>query len=111
MTIDQALSVTNGMAFSNTDCVLPIKHAIEKNLHVDAFIILTDNETYAPNEHPQSALVRYRVLTGIQAKLIVIGMTGNCFTIADPTDKNTLNLAGFDTSTPEIASMFLRGEF
>jgi 60 kDa SS-A/Ro ribonucleoprotein len=111
MTIDQALSVTNGMAFSNTDCVLPIKHAIEKNLHVDAFIILTDNETYAPNEHPQSALVRYRALTGIQAKLIVIGMTGNCFTIADPTDKNTLNLAGFDTSTPEIASMFLRGEF
>jgi hypothetical protein len=111
MTIDQALSVTNGMAFSNTDCVLPIKHAIEKNLQVDAFIILTDNETYAPNEHPQSALVRYRVLTGIQAKLIVIGMTGNCFTIADPTDKNTLNLAGFDTSTPEIASMFLRGEF
>jgi hypothetical protein len=111
MTIDQALSVTNGMAFSNTDCVLPIKHAIEKNLQVDAFIVLTDNETYAPNEHPQSALVRYRVLTGIQAKLIVIGMTGNCFTIADPTDKNTLNLAGFDTSTPEIASMFLRGEF
>ena len=111
MTIDQALSVTNGMAFSNTDCVLPIKHAIEKNLQVDAFIVLTDNETYAPNEHPQSALVRYRVLTGIQAKLIVIGMTGNCFTIADPNDKNTLNLAGFDTSTPEIASMFLRGEF
>ena len=111
MTIDQALSATSGMAFSGTDCVLPIKHAIEKNLHVDAFIIMTDNETYAPNEHPQSALVRYRALTGIQAKLIVIGMTGNCFTIADPTDKNTLNLAGFDTSTPEIASMFLRGEF
>ena len=111
MTIDQALSATSGMAFSGTDCVLPIKHAIEKKLHVDAFIIMTDNETYAPNEHPQSALVRYRALTGIQAKLIVIGMTGNCFTIADPTDKNTLNLAGFDTSTPEIASMFLRGEF
>jgi len=111
MTIDQAMSATSGMAFSATDCVLPIKHAIEKNLHVDAFIIMTDNETYAPNEHPQSALVRYRALTGIQAKLIVIGMTGNCFTIADPTDKNTLNLAGFDTSTPEIASMFLRGEF
>jgi hypothetical protein len=37
-------------------------------------------------------------------------MTGNCFTIADPNDRNTLNLAGFDTSTPEIASMFMRGE-
>lgn len=110
MTLQQALAATNGMAFSSTDCVLPIQHAIKHNLQIDAFIVITDNETYAPNEHPQNALIRYRELTGIQAKLIVLGMTGNCFTIVDPTDRNTLNLAGFDTSTPEIASMFMRGE-
>jgi hypothetical protein len=110
MTLQQALAATNGMNFSSTDCVLPIQHAIKHNLQIDAFIVITDNETYAPNEHPQNALVRYRQLTGIQAKLIVLGMTGNCFTIVDPTDRNTLNLAGFDTSTPEIASMFMRGE-
>jgi hypothetical protein len=110
MTIDEGLAATNGMAFSSTDCVLPILHAIKHNLKIDAFIVLTDNETYAPNEHPQSALVRYRQLMGTETKLIVIGMTGNCFTIVDPTDRKTLNLAGFDTSTPEIASMFLRGE-
>ena len=110
MTLDQALAATSDMMFSATDCVLPIQHAIKNNILIDTFIILTDNETYAPNEHPQNALVRYRELTGIQAKLIVIGMTGNCFTIADPNDRNTLNLAGFDTSTPEIASMFMRGE-
>ena len=110
MTFDQALSATSSMNFSATDCVLPIQHAIKNNLLIDAFIILTDCETYAPTEHPQNALVRYRHITGIQAKLIVIGMTGNCFTIADPNDRNTLNLAGFDTSTPEIASMFMRGE-
>ena len=110
MTIDQGLAATNGMAFSSTDCVLPIHHAIKHNLKFDAFIVLTDNETYAPNEHPQSALVRYRQMMGTETKLIVIGMTGNCFTIVDPNDRKTLNLAGFDTSTPEIASMFLRGE-
>lgn len=110
MTLQQALAVTSGMNFSSTDCVLPIQHAIKHNLQIDAFIVITDNETYAPNEHPQNALIRYRQLTGIQAKLIVLGMTGNCFTIVDPTDRNTLNLAGFDTSTPEIASMFMRGE-
>ena len=110
MTIDQGLAATNGMAFSSTDCVLPILHAIKHKLKIDAFIVLTDNETYAPNEHPQSALVRYRQLMGTETKLIVIGMTGNCFTIVDPNDRKTLNLAGFDTSTPEIASMFLRGE-
>ena len=110
MTLDQALSATHGMSFSTTDCVLPILHAMKNNILIDTFIMLTDNETYAPSEHPQSALIRYRELTGIQAKLIVIGMTGNCFTIVDPNDRNTLNLAGFDTSTPEIASMFMRGE-
>lgn len=110
MTLQQALAATNEMAFSSTDCVLPIQHAIKHKLEIDAFIMLTDCETYAPNEHPQNALIRYRELTGIQAKLIVLGMTGNCFTIVDPTDRNTLNLAGFDTSTPEIASMFMRGE-
>ena len=110
MTLQQALSATNGMNFSSTDCVLPILHAIKNNIYIDTFIILTDNETYAPNEHPQNALIRYRERMGIQAKLIVLGMTGNCFTIVDPSDRNTLNLAGFDTSTPEIASMFMRGE-
>ena len=110
MTLQQALSATNGMNFSSTDCVLPILHAMKHNIYIDTFIIITDNETYAPSEHPQNALIRYRERMGIQAKLIVIGMTGNCFTIVDPTDRNTLNLAGFDTSTPEIASMFMRGE-
>ena len=75
MTLQQALAATNGMAFSSTDCVLPIQHAIKHNLQIDAFIVITDNETYAPNEHPQNALIRYRELTGIQAKLIVLGMT------------------------------------
>jgi hypothetical protein len=110
MTLQQALSATNGMNFSSTDCVLPILHAMKNNIYIDTFIIITDNETYAPSEHPQNALIRYRERMGIQAKLIVLGMTGNCFTIVDPTDRNTLNLAGFDTSTPEIASMFMRGE-
>ena len=64
MTIDEGLAATNGMAFSSTDCVLPILHAIKHSLKIDAFIVLTDNETYAPNEHPQSALVRYRQLMG-----------------------------------------------
>jgi hypothetical protein len=110
MTLQQALAVTNGMNFSATDCVLPIQHAIRCKIPIDAFIIITDNETYAPNEHPQNALIRYREVMGIEAKLIVLGMTGNCFTIVNPNDRNTLNLAGFDTSTPEIASMFMRGE-
>jgi hypothetical protein len=46
---------------------------------------------------------------GIDAKLIVVGMTSNCLTIADPKDLNTLNLAGFDTATPRLINDFIAG--
>ena len=59
--------------------------------------------------HPQVALEQYRAEMGIDAKLIVVGMTSNCLTIADPKDLNTLNLAGFDTATPRIINDFISG--
>jgi hypothetical protein len=59
--------------------------------------------------HPQAALEQYRAATGIDAKLIVVGMTSNCLTIADPKDMNTLNLAGFDTATPRLINDFIAG--
>ena len=59
--------------------------------------------------HPQAALEEYRRATGIDAKLIVVGMTSNCLTIADPKDLNTLNLSGFDTATPRMINDFISG--
>jgi hypothetical protein len=113
MTIQQAISATD-VPFGATDCALPMTEALKmyhRNGTVfDVFCIYTDNETYAPNIHPQVALENYRKATGIDAKLIVVGMVANCLTIADPKDKNTLNLAGFDTATPELISMFVRGQ-
>jgi hypothetical protein len=109
LTLDQAIRATNDV-FGGTDCALPMKHATDHNIPIDAFIVYTDSETYAPTIHPQVALEQYRKKTGIDAKLVVVGMASNCLSIADPKDKNTLNLAGFDTSTPTIMSMFINGE-
>ena len=112
MTIQQAIGATD-VPFGATDCALPMTEArrmyLQTGIVFDVFCIYTDNETYAPNIHPQVALENYRKETGVDAKLIVIGMTANMLTIADPKDKNTLNLAGFDTATPELISMFVRG--
>jgi hypothetical protein len=108
MTIADALKLVE-MPFSSTDCALPMIHALKNNEQVDAFVIYTDSETYMGTIHPQAALEEYRKGTGIDAKLIVVGMTSNCLTIADPKDLNTLNLAGFDTATPRIISDFIRG--
>ena len=109
LTLQQAIRGTDD-TFGGTDCALPMKHATEKRIPIDAFIVYTDSETYAPTVHPQVALEQYRVAMGIDAKLIVVGMACNSLSIADPKDKNTLNLAGFDTSTPTIMSMFINGE-
>jgi 60 kDa SS-A/Ro ribonucleoprotein len=108
MTIADALSLVN-LPFSATDCSLPMIHALKNKESVDAFVIYTDNETYMGKIHPQAALEEYRQATGIDAKLIVVGMTSNCLTIADPKDMNTLNLAGFDTATPRLINDFISG--
>lgn len=112
MTIQDAIKATD-VPFGATDCALPMTQALrmyqQNGIVFDVFCVYTDNETYAPNIHPQVALEQYRKATGVDAKLIVIGMTANILTIADPKDKNTLNLAGFDTATPELISMFVRG--
>ena len=112
MTIQDAIKATD-VPFGATDCALPMTEALKmymsNGVGIDVFCVYTDNETYAPTIHPQVALEEYRRVTGIDAKLIVVGMVANQLTIADPKDKNTLNLAGFDTSTPELISMFVRG--
>ena len=76
MTLEQFIAATHA-PFGSTDCSLPMRRAIDENLDVDVFIVMTDSETYAG---------------------------------ADPNDRNTLNLAGFDASMPEIIAMFVRGE-
>ena len=108
MSIADALKLVE-MPFSSTDCALPIVRALENRESVDAFVIYTDSETYMGKIHPQAALEEYRREMGIDAKLIVVGMTSNCLTIADPKDLNTLNLAGFDTATPRLINDFIAG--
>jgi hypothetical protein len=108
MSIADALKLVE-MPFSSTDCSLPMVRALENKEQVDAFVIYTDSETYMGKIHPQAALEEYRRATGIDAKLIVVGMTSNCLTIADPKDLNTLNLSGFDTATPRLINDFIGG--
>lgn len=110
MTLDQVTSYTKGLPFSGTDCSLPILWALEHNLEVDAFVIYTDNETWAGRIQPVEALRRYRTESGISdAKLIVVGMTSTGFTIADPNDPNMLDVVGFDSSAPAVIANFIKG--
>ena len=58
--------------------------ALAKKVLVDTFVIYTDSETWVGSIHPVQALLDYRRKTGIPAKLVVVGMVSNGFSIADP---------------------------
>jgi hypothetical protein len=72
-------------------------------------VIYTDSETWARDVHPAQALQEYRRALGIDARLVVIGMVSNGFSIADPADRGMLDVVGFDTATPQLISDFARG--
>jgi 60 kDa SS-A/Ro ribonucleoprotein len=101
---------TDGLPFGATDCSLPMGCARESGVEADVFVVYTDSETYAGKVHPASALQQYRTAMGIDAKLIVVGMVSNGFTIADPSDAGMLDIVGFDTAAPEIMRGFACGE-
>jgi 60 kDa SS-A/Ro ribonucleoprotein len=83
-------------------------YATEKRLTVDAFVVMTDNETWAGTIHPVEARRDYRKTTGIAAKLVVVGMTSTGFSIADPNDGGMLDVVGFDAAAPAVIADFLR---
>jgi 60 kDa SS-A/Ro ribonucleoprotein len=39
---------------------------------------------------------------------VVVGMTSNCFALADPNDRAMLDVVGFDTSVPAIIANLVR---
>jgi 60 kDa SS-A/Ro ribonucleoprotein len=93
--------------FGHTDCALPFVWASENNKSYDAIIVFTDNETNCNKVDPSMALELYRNKTGIDTKLIVVGLTSNGFTIANPEDHNMMDICGFDASVYDTIREFL----
>jgi len=106
--LDDVITTVSGLPFAGTDCALPMTWALAQRRDIDVFVVYTDSETWAGSTHPSIALRKYREKTGIAAKLIVVGMTSNGFTIADPDDAGMLDVVGFDTAAPAVMADFSR---
>lgn len=104
--LDDVLNAISGLPFSRTDCALPMLWATANKVKVDTFVIYTDNETWAGAVHPHQALRQYRDWSGIDARLVVVGLTATDFTIADPADPGMLDIAGFDAALPTLLTDF-----
>lgn len=109
--LDSVLKKTSRMNFGETDCALPMKYALNNKLDVDVFVVITDSETWAGvSGHPHEVLAQYRQkMNKPEAKLVVMAMAGNKFSIADPNDPGMLDVVGFDANVPSIITEFVNG--
>jgi 60 kDa SS-A/Ro ribonucleoprotein len=107
--LDDVVQTVSDLPFGGTDAALPMLYAQAREVEIDTFVIYTDSETWAGDIHPAEALRDYRRASGIDARLVVVGMVSNGFSIADPADPGMLDVVGFDTATPQLISDFARG--
>lgn len=131
--LDDVLRKTSNLPFRGTDCALPMMYALgygaeyteypgspwmarsvtryvrgaRQPLDVDAFVIYTDNESWAGAIHPVQALDKYRRERNPQAKLCVAAMAATEFSVADPNDGGMLDVVGFSADTPKVIAQFI----
>jgi 60 kDa SS-A/Ro ribonucleoprotein len=109
--LSDAIAQVRALPMGGTDCALPMVQALKDRWEVDTFVVYTDSETWHGSIHPCQALQQYRAQSGIPARLIVVGMVANAFSIADPNDAGMLDVVGFDTTAPNVMNAFSRGAF
>lgn len=93
--------------FGGTDCAVAIKYAMTHSIPVDAFVIITDGETWAGDVHASQAINIYRQKTGRDAKLITMNMVANRTRLTDPKDAGSMDVVGFDASVPLVINQFI----
>ncbi len=108
MRLADVIKRIEAIPMGGTDCALPMLWAARNKLNVSGFVTYTDSETWAGNIHPAQALRQYRSEFVGDAKAVVVGMTSNGFTLADPNDRGMLDVVGFDTSVPAVIADFVR---
>lgn len=107
-TLSEAMAAASGRG-GMTDASLPFRGALDRGVEADAFVLLTDSETWYGDRHPVQALADYRRATGIPAKMVVVGMTATGSTIGDLQDAGVLDVVGLSTDTPRLIADFVRG--
>jgi 60 kDa SS-A/Ro ribonucleoprotein len=106
--IESAFRKVKKNNFGSTNPSAPLKKAIRDRIPVDTFVIITDNEVNS-GSHVHLDLKEYRRKTGIKARMVVMGMAANNFSLADPLDGGMLDVLGFDSNTPKVVSDFSAG--
>ncbi|XP_045156296.1 RNA-binding protein Ro60-like [Mercenaria mercenaria] len=123
-TLSQTVEKMDALPSGKADSALPMLWAEQNKKKIDVFIVYTDNIPTDGQTHPSKALEEYRAtMNKPEAKLIVVAMASNPYTIADPAksvvigseeattrDYREINIVGFDADAAIIMAKFIRDE-
>jgi 60 kDa SS-A/Ro ribonucleoprotein len=105
--MQDVLAKTQRHNFGGTDTSVAIKWALQKQIPVDVFEILTDNETWAGDRHTCEALVTYRRQMQLPTRLAVVAFTATERSVADTADVGSMDFVGMDASLPQALAAFI----
>jgi 60 kDa SS-A/Ro ribonucleoprotein len=108
-TLETVMRKYGQLHMGGTDISAPMRYAKDKGLKVDTFVVYSDMETWAGDRKVFQALEAYRNSSGINAKLAAVGLASTSTSVADPTDKNSMNFVGFDSTAPKVLADFSAG--
>lgn len=108
--LDDVLTYTDNLPAGGTDVALPFRWAQAQGRDYDTVICMTDNETWSGDQHPHQALNEYRRTVGHDVRQVVVAMTATDYSVADPNDTFSLDVAGFDSAVPNLIADFSRGQ-
>jgi 60 kDa SS-A/Ro ribonucleoprotein len=132
MRLDAVMKKMAAIPYGGTIVSLPIIDAAQQGQRdIEAFVTYTDNETYngyqgwsntfvssawGPRSRERvliptvsEALRDYRDRNGKSTRNVVVAFSTNAISVADPEDPDQLDVAGFDTATPQLISDFTAG--
>lgn len=108
--LDDVLRYADNLPAGGTDVALPFRWAKAQGRDYDTVITMTDNETWSGDKHPHQALNEYRRHVGHDVRQVVVAMTATDYSVADPNDIHSLDVAGFDSAVPNLIADFSRGQ-
>lgn len=108
--LDDVVDILKKIPGENTDCSLPMQHCLNKKIVVDVFVVYTDAQDNSGFHHPIQVFDKYKKKINNNAKLIIIPMCANRFSIAEQNREDVREFIGFDTQTPKLIELFTNGE-
>lgn len=106
LSLDSVLADMRNRRFGSTNPGLLLEYAIREKKRFDAFVVLTDNDVNG-GYHMHGLLETYRRTVNPKAKMIVVGMTANNFSISKPDDILSMDVSGMDAGILNAIEKFV----